>query len=175
MLQNRQEMIETERLILKPLTTEQLIKYIRLDNSLETELNLNETSRTISPALKEALELTILPNVADINKNYLYSTLWTIISKEDNKMVGDLCFVGEPNSDGEIEIGYGTYHEFRKRGFMTEAVSGIIKWVETQPNVKSIVASTTKSNFSSFSILEKNNFIKFGETDSLFIWRLRII
>ena len=116
-------MIETERLILKPLTYEQLIKYTRLDNSLETELNLNPASRTISADLKEALEQTILPNVADSNKNYLFSTLWTIISKADNKMVGDLCFVGEPNAAGEIEIGYGTYEEFRKRGFMTEAVS----------------------------------------------------
>ena len=52
-------MIETERLILKPLTYEQLKKYIRLDNSLETELNLDTKLRTISPELKEALEKTI--------------------------------------------------------------------------------------------------------------------
>lgn len=58
-------MIETERFILKPLTYEQLIKYIKDDNSLETELHLNSTSRIISPELKEALEKTILPNVAD--------------------------------------------------------------------------------------------------------------
>src|SRR5664279_2246538 len=111
---------------------------MRLDNSLETELNLNETSRGISPELKEALEQTILPNVADKGKNYLFSTLWTIISKEENKMVGDLCFVGEPDSEGEVEIGYGTYEEFRKRGFMTEAVGGMIKWAEKQPNIRSI-------------------------------------
>src|SRR5664279_6134277 len=111
-------MIETERLILKPLTYEQLIKYTRLDKSLETELNLNTTSRTISSELKEALEQTILPNVADPNKNYLFSTLWTVILKEENKMVGDLCFVGEPNENGEIEIGYGTYDEFKKKGYM---------------------------------------------------------
>jgi [ribosomal protein S5]-alanine N-acetyltransferase len=49
-------MIETVRLILKPLTYEQLVKYTKCDNSLEAELNLNETSRTISPELKEALE-----------------------------------------------------------------------------------------------------------------------
>ena len=104
-------MIETERLILKPLTYGQLKKYIRPDNSLETELKLNVTSRTISPELKEALEQTILPNVADTGKNYLFSTLWTVISKEENKMVGDLCFVGEPNTEGEVEIGYGTYEE----------------------------------------------------------------
>jgi ribosomal-protein-alanine N-acetyltransferase len=167
-------MIETKRLILKPLTHEQLIKYIRLDNSLETELNLNETSRTISPELKEALEQTILPNVADTSKNYLFSTLWTVISIEENKMVGDLCFVGEPNTEGEVEIGYGTYEEFRKRGFMTEAVAGMIKWAEKQPNIRSIIASTEKSNINSYSILERNNFIKSGETETLYNWRLRI-
>jgi ribosomal-protein-alanine N-acetyltransferase len=105
-------MIETDRLVLRPLTYEQLIKYTKCDNSLEEELNLNESSRTISPELKEAFEQTILPNVADKSKNYLYSTLWTAISKAENKMVGDLCIYGEPNTDGEIEIGYGTYEEF---------------------------------------------------------------
>ena len=165
-------MIETERLLLKPLTYNQLLKYIKCDNSLEVELNLNETSRTISPELKEALEQTILPNVADINRNYLYSTLWTVISKSDNSMVGDLCIVGEPNADGEIEIGYGTYKEFQKRGFMTEAVGGIINWTDSQTKVKSIIASTDKQNIASFTILIKNNFIKVNETETLFNWRL---
>lgn len=148
-------MIETERLILKPLTYEQLVKYIKCDNSLEIELNLNETSRTISSELKEAFEQTILPNVADNSKNYLYSTLWTAISKIENKMVGDLCIVGEPNANGEIEIGYGTYDEFRNKGYMTEIVSGIIKWAKTQSEVKSIVASTDKTNRASFKVLER--------------------
>ena len=168
-------MIKTKRLIIIPLNYAQLIKYIRLDNSLETELNLNETKRTISPELKEALEQTILPNVLDSTKNYLFSTLWTIIYKEENKMIGDLCFVGEPNANGEVEIGYGTYKEFRKRGFMTEAVSGMIKWAEKQSNIKSIIASTEKTNFDSFSILERNNFIKFGETETLYNWVLKLV
>ncbi len=165
-------MIETERLLLKPLNYEQLVKYTKCDNSLEAELNLSETSRTISPELKEAFEQTILPNVADKTKNYLYSTLWTAISKTENKMIGDLCIVGEPNAAGEIEIGYGTYDEFQNKGYMTEIVSGIIKWTKTQPIVKSIIASTDKSNTASFRVLEKNNFIKIGETETLFMWKL---
>lgn len=167
-------MIETERLFLIPLTYNQLLKYIRVDNSLEEELNLNKTSRTISPELKEAFEQTILPNVADPNKNYLYSTLWTIISKKENKMVGDLCIVGEPNAEGEIEIGYGTYEEFQNRGYMTEAVGGIIKWAINQPNVTSIIASTNKENIASYTILKKNDFVKIGETDDLLNWKLII-
>lgn len=167
-------MIETKRLILKPLTYEQLAKYIKCDNSLEVELKLNETSRMISPELKEAFEQTILPNVADKSKNYLYSTLWTAISKIDNKMVGDLCIVGEPNADGEIEIGYGTYDEFQNKGFMTEIVSGIIEWAKTQPKIKAIVASTDKTNPASFKVLEKNSFIKIGETEVLFNWKSKM-
>ena len=165
-------MIETERLILKPLTYAQLVKYIKADHSLEHELNLDNTVRTISPELKEALEQTILPGGADASRNYLYSTLWTIISKNENKMVADLCIVGEPNADGEIEIGYGTYEEFRGNGFMTEAVGGIIEWAKTQPGVMSIVASTDKENVASYSVLLKNNFVKNGETIAQFSWKL---
>ena len=167
-------MIETKRLILKPLTYEQLVKYIKCDNSLEAELNLNKTSRTISPELKDAFEQTILPNVADKSKNYLYSTLWTAFLKEENKMIGDVCIVGEPLAKGEIEIGYGTYDEFQNRGFMTEIVSGIIEWAKTQPTVKSLIASTEKANTASFRVLEKNMFQKTDETETLYNWRLKL-
>jgi [ribosomal protein S5]-alanine N-acetyltransferase len=167
-------MIETRRLIIKPLTYEQLVKYTACDNSLEQELNVKPSSRTISPELKEALEETILLNVADTSKNYLYSTLWTAISKAENKMIGDLCIVGEPNAAGEIEIGYGTYDEFQGMGYMTEMVAGIISWAQTQPSVKSIVASTEKMNEASFRVLVKNGFIKINETDATIHWKLEL-
>lgn len=165
-------MLETERLIIRPLTYPQLVKYIKADGSLELELNLNNTTRTISSELKEALEETILPNVSDKSKDYLYNTIWTLISKSANKMVGDLCIVGEPNEFGEIEIGYGTYDEFRGNGFMTEAVCGLINWASSQPKVTSIVASTEKNNIASFTILQKNSFVKISETEDLFNWKL---
>ncbi|HMS33233.1 MAG TPA: GNAT family N-acetyltransferase [Ignavibacteria bacterium] len=164
-------MIETDRLILKPLTYSQLIKYIRNDNSLEKELNINESSRNVSAELKEALELTILPNTSDTNKNYFYSTLWVIILKADNKMVGDLCIFGEPDEEGEIKIGYGIYEEFRMKGYMTEAVNGIISWAGSQPKVNSIFASTEISNNASFKVLEKNKFLKVHETETMLSWR----
>ena len=167
-------MIETERLLIKPLTYSQLVKYTLCDNSLEKELNLNKTTRIISAELKEALEQTILPSVADETKNYLYSTLWTAISKTENRMVADLCIIGEPNDNGEIEIGYGTYEGFQGKGFMTELVAGIIKWSKTQPRVKSVIASTNKDNIASFKVLQNNDFLKIGETDILFNWKLEL-
>ena len=159
---------------MKPLSYDQLVKYVQCDNSLETELNLNRSSRVISIDLKEAFEQTIFPNMADKTRNYLYSTIWTVISKTDNKMVGDICMYGEPNAKGEVEIGYGTYDEFRNKGFMTEIVHGITRWIAAQSIVKSIIASTDKVNTASFKVLEKNGFIKMGETETLFNWKLTI-
>ena len=164
-------MIETERLILMPLNYDQLIKYIKCDNSFEEELNLNKTSKTISLELKDAFEQTILPNVADKSKNYLYSTLWTAISKTERSIIGSFCIYGEPNENREIEIGYGTDEKFQNRGYMTEIVGGIIAWSKKQSIVKSIIASTDKFNVASVRVLEKNGFIKIGETDTLFNWK----
>ncbi|WP_316850185.1 GNAT family N-acetyltransferase [Pedobacter agri] len=165
-------MLETDRLILKPLTHNQLLKYIKDDHSLEKELNLLPTKKNISTSLHDALAQTILPNVSDRDKDYLYHTLWAIISKPDNRMVGDICFVGEPDAEGEIEIGYGTYEEFRGKGFMTEAVGRIIEWAKLQPKVKSIFATTEKQNAASYSILETNHFLHIGEVDDMLSWKI---
>jgi len=169
------EKIETERLIIMPLSYEQLIKYMRCDNSLEEELGLVSTTRTISNELKEALEQAILPNVADKNKDYLYSTIWTAISKVENKMVGDICMYGEPNEDGDVEIGYGTYDEFQNKGYMTEIVGGMVGRLKTQGRVRAVYASTEKSNVASYRVLEKNVFKKVGETENLLNWELKIL
>ena len=165
-------MIETSRLTLKPLTYDQLLKYIRCDHSLESELGLNPSDRTIEPALVEALEQTILPHVADPARNYLLNTLWTAIDRDAQQMVGDLCFVGEPNEAGEVEIGYGTYPEFQGQGYMTEMVSGMVAWAKTQHGVRAIIASTYATNVASYRVLEKNHFVKTGEDSGMLKWRL---
>ncbi|WP_443940050.1 GNAT family N-acetyltransferase [Pedobacter sp. MW01-1-1] len=95
-----------------------------------------------------------------------------MISKPDSTVVGDICFVGEPDPNGEIEIGYGTYQPYRNKGYMTEAVGRILDWARTQEKVKAVFASTTKDNVASYSILEKNNFIHIGEVDDMLVWKV---
>lgn len=167
-------MIQTERLRLLPLTHNQLQKYLRADHSLEEELQLAPIELVVSPELKEAIEQAFLPNTANPEKNYLFCTLWTIILQSGNKMVADLCIVDEPNENGEIEIGYGTYAAEQGKGYMTEAVGGIIQWAKQQPSVKTIVAGTDKTNIASYTILQKNGFVQASETETGFTWRLEI-
>ena len=166
-------MISSENLILKPLSHQQLIKYIANDGSLERELKLNPANKKITPSVREALAETILPNVDDAGKNHLFSALWAVILKAESRIIGDICFVGEPAEDGEIEFGYATNEEYRGKGYMTEAIACIIEWARRQDNVKSIFAQTAKSNPASWHILAKNNFIKVAEDEDVLSWRLK--
>lgn len=164
--------LETERLFIFPLTYDQLIVYLEAENKLEEVLNLNRGNRTIPQELSYALRETILPAVAHTTMNHFYTTLWTIVDKEINQMVGDLCFKGEPNEDGEIEIGYGTYDEFQGHGYMTEAIGVITSWAFKQPNVKNILAETDQANLASHRTLAKNNFKPYKKVESMIWWKL---
>lgn len=164
--------IETERLRIIPLTLEQLNKYVKADYSWEDELELNRSPRSMSPELADAFEKSILPNVGDPNKNYLYYTLWTVISKSENKRVAGLLFTGEPNDAGEVEIGYGTEPQFQNNGYMTETIGGMVSWAKNQPEVRTIVAQTDKANIPSHKTLLKNNFSKYKTVDPMIWWRL---
>lgn len=164
--------LHTQRLKISPLTFNQLIKYLRSDNSLETELGLEVIPRIVPPVLVDAFTKTILPAVANEKNNYLFSTLWTVVLKEKNTMVGDLCFKGKPNEKGEIEIGYGTYESFQGKGYMTEAIGAIVKWAFSQQGVLSIIAETEKNNPASHRILEKNGFAQYKQSDQMIWWRV---
>jgi [ribosomal protein S5]-alanine N-acetyltransferase len=168
-------MIETERLRIVPLSLEQLKKYLRPDHSLETELGLEHSERTISPDLAEAFETSILPNVADPQKNYLYYTLWAIISKAGNTIVAGLLYTGEPTENGEVEIGYGTEPPHQNKGYMTEALGGMVRWMKTRKAIRSILAQTDKDNLPSHRTLVKNGFVQFKTTEDKLWWRRVVV
>ncbi|MBL7804585.1 MAG: GNAT family N-acetyltransferase [Saprospiraceae bacterium] len=165
-------MLETDRLIIRPLNRRQLLQYFRNDGSFEAGLKLPPSRLVMTPDLKEAFELSILPYTKDHLPSRFYYTLWSIIRKSEPCLVGDLCFKGPPNPMGEIEIGYGTYPDFQGQGYMTEAVGGLIGWAFSQPDVSCIFAETEKSNPASMRILQKNNFQLFSQTGETCLWRI---
>src|SRR3989338_8724964 len=88
--------IQTPRLLLKPLSKQQLQAYILDDFSLEESLNLICGSRTVSERVKSAIETKIIPRLTEQVPHDWYVTFWTVIYKEQQVMVADLCFKGEP-------------------------------------------------------------------------------
>ncbi|MFP3596994.1 GNAT family N-acetyltransferase [Chryseobacterium sp. SIMBA_029] len=164
--------IETKRLLIKPLDENEMRNYILNDFVLESSLKLENHSRVVPDRVKKAIETKVLPNLTDQSKNNLYYTFWVVISKEQNKLVAEMCFKGEPNERGELEIGYATYPDFQLNGFMTEAISGLVNWAFQEENINTILAETDLNNIASIRVLEKNNFTLESQTKNNCFWRL---
>lgn len=167
-------MIRTKRLTIMPLTGDELKKHIDSPEELAKDLGLIPSQTLADENTKEAIINDLLPNLEDSNKDPLFYTMWMIIGKNKRAIIGGICFHGEPNENGEVEIGYGTDYEYRNKGIMTEAIAGLIQWLKTDNRVKIIRAETEADNISSVRVLEKNDFKAFHCNDDSIILKLKL-
>ena len=167
-------MIVTEKLEIIPLNSFQLHLFIKQDPLLKEALRLHEMQHTFSKELLEKLEHCIIPKTASPQYNTAFICLWIVVLKKTRAVIGDICFKGEPNDKGEIEIGYETYLPYRRQGYMTEAVGVILQWAMKEKAVKSIFAEAESSNLGSLKILEKNNFMPLHEKRGRISFRLKL-
>ncbi|MBL7890423.1 MAG: GNAT family N-acetyltransferase [Bacteroidia bacterium] len=164
--------LESERLIVIPLTLEQMKLYILPDPSLELDLGLVPDGRAVPEEVIEVIQTVVLPQLSLLKEQYVFYTFWTIILKSENKMVGDMMIKGMPDEQGAIEIGYGTYEKYQGKGYMTEAVGLLLDWALSQPSVKKVKAETRKENIASQKILQNNGFIIEAEDQDYLHWHL---
>ncbi|WP_207430513.1 GNAT family N-acetyltransferase [Sabulibacter ruber] len=165
--------IETKRLLIKPLSEEQLRLYVANDGSLERELGLKHTPKDIGPDLADALENYFLKLVPLHKEQYYFYTLWAIVLKEKQTLAGDICFKGEPD-EGEVEIGYGTYSEYQQMGIMSEAVAGLVNWSRKRDDITTLLAETEKGNQASEKVLERNLFTRDCQGRDNIWWKLEV-
>ena len=168
---NKFIVLETERLLIFPLSRSEMRLYTQQGNALEKSLGLEKGNREITPELTDALKHSIMPAIEQGNSLIEFVTLWTIIYRQDNVMVGDLCFKGGPGPKKEIEIGYGTYPEYRGKGFMSEAIIAITRWALSRPDVKLVLAETKDGNVASQQILKKAGFRLYKQERGMFFWK----
>ena len=148
--------------------------YLNYDPGFEKKFTLHSFHRFFTPELIQTLEHGIIPALKNPRKNFLFITLWVIVLKSENRVVGDLFFKGEPDEKGEIEIGYSVYDTHRNQGIMTEAVQGIISWAGQQKNIKAIKAETKTSNPVSLKVLFNNAFTIQQQKDGT-VWLKRLV
>ena len=157
--------LETEHLILYPLT-DTLIGQI-LNNEI-TEFStakwLTEDNRTLLTWMKDELYLFMPPKIG--------FTSWIFIEKETNQVIGDGGYKGNPNQEGEIEIGYEIIEAKRRKGYATEAINALIDWAMTHREVISIIAKCHYENIPSQNLVQKLQFTFVGEEDEMNIYQL---
>jgi len=150
--------IETERLIIYPLSDEEMQDMIN-----------NETDETLKAAYSEML--------AGCQKNpehRIWHALWVLqLNDAGGKIVGSLAFKGL-DEKGMVEIGYGINPGYEGKGLMTEAVTAVVRWASEQPGVLSVEAETEPDNIASQRVLEKAGFVPKGVVGTegpRYIWK----
>lgn len=160
-------MFTTNNLIVRPLIKKELIKYTQSVKEFAKSIDLFSHKLFIDSNEKEAIQNDLLPYFSNNNNDNLFFTIWIVIEKKSNFIIGSFCFHGTPNNIGEVEIGYGIDIEFQSKGYATELVEGIINWTKTQPNITSIIGITEEDNIASIKVLLKNSFSLTDTTENL--------
>lgn len=162
---NYQNEMSTNRIELIPLTLEQLKLMKENLKELEKQLNFVYKGEPVQGFVLEYLSEQIRV-ISEKTESYMYNAFWLIMLKNDRVVVGSGAFKGVPNSDGEIEIGYGLAKEFEHNGYMTEAVGKMCEWGIAQSEVKYIIAETEIDGYASQRVLERNGFTRYRFGDS---------
>jgi RimJ/RimL family protein N-acetyltransferase len=78
----------------------------------------------------------------------------------DGVVIGDCGTHGEPDEAGDVELGYGLAAPYRGRGYGTEVVMGLSRWLLGQDAVRRVVARRVAvDNTPSRRALERAGFL----------------
>ena len=163
--------LNTKKLNLLPLDKYNLELSIKDFNELERNLSLTVTDKNIGIREKNVYRIR-LEGVKNNLTNYMWYTTWVIISKEENRIVGAIMIKGYPNENGEVTIGYAMQDDYKRKGYMFEALTHLTEWMFLNPDVKSIIADTLKSNLPSHKLLQKIGMVFYHEDNEWFWWKL---
>ncbi|MCI8907971.1 MAG: GNAT family N-acetyltransferase [Angelakisella sp.] len=160
--------IETSRLRVFPLPLAQLRLWAEDLPALERSLGYAYRGVPVEKALGDARRLLAAAEEAGESP---YRTVWMLVQREEGVIIGSAGFKGGPDEKGEVEIRYAMGKDYRRRGYMTEAVKAICCWALEQPEVAHITAETDLVSYPSQRILERLGFQKYREEETLW-WRL---
>ena len=97
--------------------------------------------------------------------------LWLTIEKESNLIIGSVGYIGKPDDEGNIEIGFGIIPSRRGMGFCYESVKSLLEWGLGHDEVNCIIARCDKTNTASKKTIIKLGFEYFSEDDNLLTWK----
>lgn len=162
--------IQTERLILIPLSIQQLDLWVNDLLRLEQELRCTYDAAPLEGEFGDAVKGQLKIAKKDA-RNYLFHSFWMIMRKEDRIIIGSADFKGVPNENGEVEIACELGEKYLNQGYMAETIEALCHWAKKQPRVRSIIAETKRNNLNGQHILSQCGFYKERIEDSIW-WRL---
>jgi len=146
--------IETERLVLRQITNDDVNEIFELRSNPET---MKYIPRPLAKTTEDALE-----HIATIEDKIILNEgiNWGITLKGNERLLGMIGFYRMQPENFRSEIGYMLLPEFHGKGIITEAVKRLITYGFNDLKLHSIEAVIDPENFASEKVLQKCNFIK---------------
>ncbi|OBX20941.1 RimJ/RimL family protein N-acetyltransferase [Gelidibacter algens] len=147
-------MIETEKLLLRPITMKDSQQVFSYRSDTET----NKYQGFIPKELKEVDEF-IAKNPLEFNQPESWFQL-VIIEKSSKEIVGDIGihFIG--NDGFQCELGCTLSNKHQGKGFATDAMRITIDYLFNTLNKHRIIGSVDPNNLASIHLLQRLNFRK---------------
>jgi ribosomal-protein-alanine N-acetyltransferase len=146
--------LTTKRLILRQLDMSDVeaLSLLRSDAAVNKYLNRPKTTNK-----EQAEEFVNKINGVITDEQGIY---WAICLKEDNVLIGTVCFWNFALSNDMADLGYELSPAHHGKGLMNEAVEGIIKYGFDQMGLKIILGVTHPENEKSLNVLKRNGFVE---------------
>ena len=146
--------IETERLLLRRITNDDVNEIFELRSNPET---MKYIPRPLVKTTEDALE-----HIAMIDEKITTNIgiNWGISLKDNPKLLGIIGFYRMQPENYRAEIGYMLSPDFHGKGIIPEAVNKLIRYGFDDLKLHSIEAVIDPENFASEKVLQKCNFVK---------------
>ena len=152
-----QTTLETERLILRPLT----LKDAPIIQKLASDRRISDTTIAIPhPYPDRAAEQFISKQIAEFEAGH--SVTFAIEKKGDNSLIGILEILDIEREHSCAEVGYWLAVEAWGQGYMSEALKPAIRFGFEKLSLNRLHAYHMVRNPASGKVLEKNGFVREG-------------
>lgn len=146
--------IETERLILRRITNDDVNEIFELRSNPET---MQYIPRPLVKTTEDALD-----HIAMIEEKIISNIgiNWGITLKGNSKVLGIIGYYRMQPENYRAEIGYMLLPDFHGKGIISEAVNRLIAYGFNDLKLHSIEAVIDPENFASEKVLQKCGFVK---------------
>ncbi|MBE0699143.1 MAG: GNAT family N-acetyltransferase [Anaerolineaceae bacterium] len=164
--------LQTERLLLYALTTEQLAMALNQPHKLAELLGIHIVPEVFSEESRQAVMIK-MARMSHIEPNlHPWYTYFLIVNVEDREALGVCGFKGTPTLAGSAEVGYAMHPDFRNHGYMTETVRALVKWAFEQESCRRVTAETLRDNLASQRVLQKVGLVLDRAGENMFYWKI---
>ncbi len=146
--------IVTERLVLREVTLNDAneILFLRSDPKV-----LSYLDKVPAKSIDEVVDWI---NLVKKNKEENDGILWGIALKDDEKIIGTICYWRMEKTHYRAEIGYTLHPLQQGKGIMDEAMKAVLQYGFETMKLHSVEANVNPANNASIKLLERNGFIR---------------